>query len=74
MRMTSKGQVTIPEEIRHEFGLFPGCNIRFFTKKNKIYLELEKNKKSVPSKFEKIRNIATVKLSTKQIMDLTRGE
>ena len=74
MRMTSKGQVTIPEEIRHEFGLFPGCNIKFFTKKNKIYLELENNKKPIESRFEKVKNIATTKLSTKQIMALTRGE
>ncbi len=74
MRMTSKGQVTIPEEIRHNFGLFPGCNIKFFVKKNKIYLELENNKKPIGSRFEKAKNISTTKLSTKQIMDLTRGE
>lgn len=73
MRMTSKGQVTIPEEIRHKFGLFPGCDIKFFIKKNKIYLELENNNNTIASKFKKVQNIATTKLSTKQIMDLTRG-
>lgn len=74
MRMTSKGQVTIPEEIRHKFGMLPGCNIKFFIKKNKVYLELETNKKNIVSRFKKVHNIATTKLSTKQIMDLTRGE
>jgi antitoxin PrlF len=74
MRMTSKGQVTIPEEIRHNFGLFPGCDIKFFVKNNKIYLEINNSKNRIASKFEKVKNIATTKLSTKQIMDLTRGD
>ena len=74
MRMTSKGQVTVPEEIRLALGLYPGCNLRFYIKKNKVYFELENNKNYVPPKFEKIKNTATVKLTTEQIMSLTRGD
>jgi len=72
--MTSKGQVTVPEEIRQALGLHPGCNLRFYIKQNKGCFELEDNKNHAPSKFERVKNIATVKLTTEQIMELMRGE
>ena len=52
MRITSKGQVTIPEPIRKKTGLLPGT------------AEL----------VEAMRGKATVRMSTDQIMRLTRGE
>ena len=73
MRMTSKGQVTVPEEIRRTLGLHPGCNLKFFVKQNKGCFELEDNKNPAPSRFEKVKGTATVKLSTEEIMSLMRG-
>ncbi len=35
MQITSKGQVTIPKEIRDEFGLLPHTEIEFQVKKPK---------------------------------------
>lgn len=29
MRVTSKGQVTIPQSIREQFGIQPGAEVRF---------------------------------------------
>ena len=37
-RITSKGQVTIPQEIREKFGLLPGMEVRFITEENKAII------------------------------------
>lgn len=38
MRMTSKGQVTIPAHIREKLGLHPGTEVEFFVKDGELYL------------------------------------
>jgi bifunctional DNA-binding transcriptional regulator/antitoxin component of YhaV-PrlF toxin-antitoxin module len=52
MRVTIKGQVTIPQEIREKMGITPH---------------------SAPQTFRRVRGLATVKMSTDEIMALTRG-
>ena len=44
MRVTSKGQVTIPLEIREQFGIFPNTEIEFVLKGNDIILRKAKSK------------------------------
>lgn len=39
MRITAKGQVTLPKEIRQRFGLRPGVEIQFVQKGNQVILE-----------------------------------
>jgi len=75
MRVTSKGQVTIPQEIREQFGIMPNSEVEFVVKKNGD-LTLVKNNK--PSKkpvnhFEAVRGSATMKMTTQEIMHLMRG-
>ncbi len=40
MRVTSKGQVTIPKEVRDALGIEPGANVGFREEEGKIVLEM----------------------------------
>lgn len=73
MKVTTKGQVTIPLEIRNKMGITPSTEVDFIEEDGRVYLV----KKQVPesnSKFRGLRGIATVKMSTDEIMALTRGD
>lgn len=74
MKITSKGQVTIPQEIREKTGLLPDTEVEFVVRGNVV--QIVKSKRS-PSRGASIVNAmrgrATTKLSTDEIMKLTRG-
>jgi len=38
MRVTTKGQVTIPQHIREKFGITPDSEVDFVEEKGRIYL------------------------------------
>ena len=38
MRITSKGQVTIPQKVREEAGLMPGTEVEFAIEKGRVVL------------------------------------
>jgi AbrB family looped-hinge helix DNA binding protein len=76
MRITSKGQVTIPKEIRDEFGLFPGTDVEFVPVDGAIHVRKAalgpKRGEEVVSHLRKAgRNF---RMTTDEIMKLTRGE
>ena len=71
MRVTTKGQVTIPKNVRESLGITPETNIEFIEENGKFYITKADSRKTT-KKFEKLRGIATVKMSTDEIMDLTR--
>jgi len=37
-RITSKGQITIPQEIRNQFSLLPGTDVEVIAEKNKVLI------------------------------------
>ncbi len=37
-RITSKGQITIPQEIRDKFGFQPGINVDIITEDNRAFI------------------------------------
>ncbi len=75
MRITSKGQVTIPQEIREKAGLFPHSEVEFLIEGNVIILRKSSEKISRGGKIvEKMRGRATVRMSTDEIMALTRDK
>lgn len=39
MRITSKGQVTIPQQIRDQAGLLPGSEVEFSIERGKVVLK-----------------------------------
>ena len=73
MRVTTKGQVTIPQKIREKLGITPAVEVDFIEEKDRIYLVKRKGKPQKTHKFRKLRGIANVKMTTDEIMALTRG-
>ncbi|MBT4285790.1 MAG: AbrB/MazE/SpoVT family DNA-binding domain-containing protein [Deltaproteobacteria bacterium] len=71
MRVTTKGQVTIPRHIREEFGILPESEVEFKVENRRVYIE---RKLGTENKFKQLRGVATVKMSTEEIMQLTRGD
>lgn len=69
-RVTSKGQVTIPKEVRDELGIRPGDEIEFVQTENgyRIEKELDENP------FEKWRGVAETDKSVEERMSELRGE
>ena len=61
MKITQKGQVTIPAHIQDRLGLMPNSEVDFVEKDGRIYL-VKARKKSKKKRFRKFRGIATVKL------------
>ncbi|MFN0301387.1 MAG: AbrB/MazE/SpoVT family DNA-binding domain-containing protein [Burkholderiales bacterium] len=74
--MTSKGQVTIPKKVRDLLGIKPGSAVDFeLTPAGEVVLRHGKRKTRSPTRqFARLRGVATVKMTTDQIMALTRGE
>ena len=75
MRVTSKGQVTIPADIREKAGLLPNTEVEFSMSGRKVILRKVANRRSRGTKLvAAMRGRATRRMSTDQIMALTRGE
>ncbi|MBW1891801.1 MAG: AbrB/MazE/SpoVT family DNA-binding domain-containing protein [Deltaproteobacteria bacterium] len=72
MRVTTKGQVTIPQHIREKLMIYPATEIDFIEEKGRVFLVKRKGKKASTRKFAKLRGIATVNMTTDEIMSLTR--
>lgn len=74
MRITSKGQVTIPREVREKLGLLPGTAVEFVVKGNTVHLV--KATKEPRSRGEvivqRLRDSATVRMTTDEILRLMR--
>jgi AbrB family looped-hinge helix DNA binding protein len=76
MRITSKGQVTIPIEIRERMGLLPHTEVRFEVEDNAVRIVRDEKSSGGrgPRILARLRGRATSRLSTEEIMALTRGE
>ena len=75
MKLTSKGQVTIPRNIRQKLELFPHSEVEFVIEGNNVMLRKADSKESRGKRLvEALRGKATVRMSTDEIMALTRGE
>jgi len=71
MRVTTKGQVTIPRDIREALGISPETEIDFVEDGGRFYI-VKTSEPNVTGKFRKFRGIASAKMSTDEIMSLTR--
>lgn len=75
MRVTSKGQVTIPIEIRERLGIQAGTEVEFRVRNGVVELRKTKGSRSRGwESVEHLRGRATSGMSTDEIMALTRGE
>ena len=74
MKITSKGQVTIPVAIREKAGLLPDTEVEFVLSGKRVYLRRAGSKRRGRRVVEALRGKGTVRMTTDQIMMLTRGE
>ena len=73
MKITSKGQVTIPIEIRDRLGLHPSTEIEFEVEGTVVRIrKLKTSKGRGKTIVEHMRGKATTRLSTDEILSLTR--
>jgi AbrB family looped-hinge helix DNA binding protein len=73
--VTSKGQVTVPKSIRDYLGLKAGSAVIFERRADgEIVLRpVKRSARARVSAFAKLRGRATVRMSTDEILTLTRG-
>ena len=77
MKITSKGQVTIPKGIRDEFGLLPGTDVEFVAEEGEVKVrKLQGGRTRGREIVEHLRQASggDIPLSTEEIMRMTRGE
>jgi AbrB family looped-hinge helix DNA binding protein len=76
MRITAKGQVTIPFDIRRKAGLLPGTEVAFEFDGASVRFLRAPSPGKAPRGGQVMRRLlgsATVKMTTEQIMAVTRG-
>jgi AbrB family looped-hinge helix DNA binding protein len=75
MRVTDKGQVTIPKQLREEFGIAPGTKVEFEATTEGILVRRSAGEPSRGTRLvEQLRGKGDVRMTTDEIMALTRGE
>ncbi len=74
MHVTSKGQITIPQPIREQFGFLPNSEVLFKVEDNRVYLVKSNKQNTNRSKkmIQKMKGQGNVKMSTDEILALTR--
>lgn len=75
MRITSKGQVTIPAEIRERAGLLPDTEVEFEFDgiAVKIFRAADQGERGRGRKLvDRLRGSAAIRMTTDEIMALTR--
>ena len=75
MRITSKGQVTIPQAIREKLGLLPNTEVEFDVAGNTVRIrKLRGRSRRGAALLSRMRGKGSVRMSTGQIMALTRED
>ena len=74
MKITIKGQVTIPQDIRERHGFLPGTEVHFEEAGDEVRLvKGVETPRRGPGLVAHMRGRANTRLTTDQIMALTRG-
>ena len=75
MKVTTKGQVTIPLEIREQLDIQPGSEVEFRIEGNALkVVPIRRARLRGKRIAEHLRGKGTVRLTTDEIMAMTRGE
>lgn len=75
MRLTQKGQVTVPKKFRQRYGLKRGCEVEFEAADGGVLIRPARASKAqeLAEGIAAVRGSASKDLSTAEIMKLTRG-
>jgi AbrB family looped-hinge helix DNA binding protein len=78
MTLTTKGQVTIPQDIREKLGLLPGTRVVFDIVGNSVRIRKADQQRRGATLIARMRaagrRAGRPRLTTDEIMALTRGE
>ena len=77
MRITSKGQVTIPNRIRQQLGLLPETEVEFEVEGNAVRIRRSRRPEVTgrgAAVVARLRGRGAVQMTTDQILALTRGK
>ncbi len=74
MKITTKGQVTIPHQIREEFGLLPHTEVEFEVRGDEVVLVRADSRRRGRRIVDRMRGRGDVPTTTDEIMALTRSE
>ncbi|MGH2984618.1 MAG: AbrB/MazE/SpoVT family DNA-binding domain-containing protein [Solirubrobacterales bacterium] len=70
MRVTQKGQVTIPLEVRRALGIRPGSDVEFQLDREGARLVVDRDRAA--QEIPRMRGAGDVKLTTDEILALSR--
>jgi AbrB family looped-hinge helix DNA binding protein len=80
VRITSKGQVTIPKAVRDKLGIGPGSNVGFEEEGGQIVLVPESKEEARAAAEHMIRHLQEfgrkakrIPMTSEELMELTRG-
>lgn len=74
MRVTSKGQVTIPQAIREKAGIHPGTEVQFSYENGRIVLKKARNTGRGEALARLMSGAGDVEMTTDEILRMTRGD
>jgi AbrB family looped-hinge helix DNA binding protein len=75
MRITTKGQVTIPQRFRIKFWLLPNTDVQFEEADGGVMVRPVLSKRAlVEERLRRARGVARDDLGTDDVMRLTRGD
>jgi AbrB family looped-hinge helix DNA binding protein len=75
MKITTKGQVTIPADVRERLGLLPHTEVEFVIEDGRAVLrKLRRSRRRGAKVVAHLRGRGTVPMTTDEILALTRGE
>lgn len=76
MKVTVKGQVTIPQALRKRYGFTPGAEVEFVAGPEGVQLRARRKRRRAASRFDvwlsKATGSATSHMTTDELMSLTR--
>ena len=74
MRVTSKGQVTIPLEVRQKLGIRPSTEVEFVLEDGAARLRVAAPRAGGSELVEAMRGCASIERTTDEILSLTRSD
>lgn len=77
MRITSKGQVTVPQSVREQAGLMPGTDVEFVIEAGRVVLRKATGGARATRGqrlVERLAGSGNFRISTDEIIRLMRGE
>jgi AbrB family looped-hinge helix DNA binding protein len=73
MRLTSKGQITIPQAVRDQLGLTAGMEVEFEVVGDAVRVRNAARQTRGRALIDRLRGAATTKLTTDEILKHTRS-